>query len=228
MNHTTTHELVLAGHRLVRQLDRAHLRQARKPIPTRWPITEHINTIGDLVTAVEAFDARSDHLIRILMRTPADDTKATDTILVGLLGGAVHRHRHQPERIAEVITELALYIVERPGLRSQRESGNLLLDEANRRTRRAIGRQLRHNATIEYTDHEIDFVDNDNPESLAIARIELERCRKLLHTAGSSVDLDHHIALSTRRGNDIATRQRVSRNRRRLRSLIGPELGTAA
>ncbi len=177
---------------------------------------------------IESFDITSDHLIRILLATPSIDTTATDTVLVGLLGGVVHRHRNQPERIADITTELALYLVERPGLRSQRDAGNILLDEANRRTRRSIGRQLRHDATVEYTDHEIELAGTDDAESLAIARVELERCRKVLSDGESNFDLDDHIALSTRSGNDIAARQQVSRNRRRLRSLIGPELGTAA
>lgn len=228
MNHTSRHDDICTGHLLTQELNRAHRQQARRLAPRTWNLPKNIRTIGDVVAAMAAFDDQSDQLIRLLLATPATDTQATDTVLIGVLGGVVHRNRDHPDRIADLLTELSIYITQRPPLRSQRSAANLLLDEANRRNRRALDRRIKDAARFDHHDPEIDAPGTDNVEALAIARIELDRCRHLLLAAHSPINLDDHITLSTRGGNDIADRKRLSRNRQQLRVVIGHELGAAA
>ncbi len=229
MNNQTRTESINQGFDLGHQLSKTTDRVAHKPIPTPW-VTELDNypTIAGVVNAVPGFGPESDRVIRFLMATPTGDETATLVIVRGLLPTLIHKHRGQPHRIADVIIELSLLVSQRPRMGGRRHAIHILLDEATNREQRNTHRHLDYYENHEPMPEDAVFVDGQDCEATAIASIQFDQFRIRLAAANHRVNFDTLIYDGTRSGLNQMDRQRLSRDRKRVRAMVAHELAEVA
>ena len=233
MFNTPKHQLIRQGHQLAEQLDQSLTRIKHRPVPVHWGtvLTEHA-TLGDLVRAVRRFDHETDLLLRELLLTPVGDEQASLILLVGLLPGVIYRHRNRAHRVADTLTELALYVSQRRPLRSQRHALGLILDEADRCSRRSLIKENAHNERTTSLPDSDTLVGrpgiSSDVEEIVITHLQLDDLRAIGCQDKDGIDIDRLLVLSEQTGLNDTDRQYLSRQRRRARELFDYRLGQAA
>lgn len=228
MNNASRTNLINQGFRLGRQLDDERDRLRRTPVPDTWQGLGWYPSVASVVDSIKGFDDEADRTIRILNTTLSNDTTATLALTLGLLPGIIRRFGHQPHRIGEAMTELALFIAERHMLTPKRAAGQVVLDEVHRRTRRALQQQHDYEqVTLTLIEDFTDGAEEINAvwaEPDAILNVQVDRCRASIDRSPINFDLDTIAALSEQRRLSPALRKQLSRGREQVRPIIEREL----
>lgn len=226
MTTTHRHEHIRTGSELARRLDQELAQIASQPTPDTW--TDDGGSIGDLVAQIRRFDDHAAAIVRRILDTPVGDETATLVLVSALLPALIHRYRQRPHRIAEAITELTLYIAERPTFGINRDAPNALIDDAARRYRTAIVRQDEYADRTEALTEQHTKPSTTNVADIAIANIQIEKCRIRVAAIRPDLSLEGLISTGERTGLDPAARKRLSRARREARAILSSELQEVA
>lgn len=229
MNNQTRTELINQGFGLGQQLTRAADRIKHKPIPTTWALElANYRTIGQVLAVVPGFHEESDRVIRFLLTTPGSDEVATLVTVRGLLGTLIHKHSAQPYRVTDALTELSLLVSQRPRMGGRRHAIHILLDEATFREQRNTRNDERYYEKHQAMPENGVFADGMDCEATAIARVQYDQLRTQLSATNHRVDFDALIHDGTRTGLNQMDRQRLSRNRKRVKAIVANELAEVA
>ena len=229
MTNTDRYEQIRTGCELADRIDAQLAQLSPKSLPRAWATAEDgVMSIGELVTTIRRFDDRAEIALRQILRTPVGDQNATLVATAALLPAVIHRYRQRPHSISDAITELTLYIAERPTIGPNRNVANALLDDAARRYRTALIRQDQLDSRTEtLTDHHAG-PSAAVVEDIAIANVQAGNCRARIASLGCNFDFDQLVAAGHQVGLPPAERQRLSRSRRRIRSVLSSELQDVA
>ncbi len=229
MDITTRSELIQHGFNLGSQLDNEIRRLNRRPIPDHWStLLRSHSDIRSIVKTVARFDDRADETLRALLATPVGDTTATTVITAGLLRGVIQRNRNRPERVADIITELTVHVASRPSINPERRATTVCLDVAQYRLTRASKNQQRYDETKCSLPSGINGTLVDSAENVAMTNLHLAEIESVLHRVSPRTSLSGVVRLASLKHLSDTERQRLSRNRRRLRPIVEASFADAA
>jgi hypothetical protein len=210
---------------------------SRGRLPADWRDDPHLGrypSIDAVVAAVRRIDRESDEVIRALLARGHDDETSTKVIIKSLMHFAIGRCKGNPERVAEVLSELVIVIADAREGRvapTNRRLASMLWDRAWAKVRWADNR-WRNGSTAGFSDDPLDWLaaDATSPEDEVLHRLDAAELfgavvDRVSEDEALSIEWQLAVALAPLADRTPSQRYRLKRARSRLRAAGVHELG---